>query len=66
MKKFAYPRPVRPRAVVIIEDSSFDAPVEESSLEYEPYEILQRKIEAMMEITGATEEEAERMILNML
>lgn len=39
---------------------------EEASLEYEPYTILQRKIEALMELTGGTERECERMILGML
>ena len=54
------------RVIVVFEDSRFDDIVEEASCEYEPYEILQRKIEALMELIGASEEEAERMILRML
>ena len=36
------------------------------SWDNEPFEVLQRKIEAMMALTGATEEQAEKMILGML
>lgn len=49
----------------IVEVRIDDLP-EEASLEYEPFEILQRKIEALMELTGGTERECERMILGML
>lgn len=39
---------------------------EEASLEYEPSEVLQRKIEALSEILGCTEEEAERLFFERL
>ena len=57
---------VRPAPRAYIVEVSIDDIVEEASLEYEPYTILQRKIEALMELTGATEQQAERMILGML
>lgn len=50
---------------LVVEVSIDDVP-EEASLEYEPFEILQRKIEALMELTGGTEQQCERMILEML
>lgn len=53
------------RRQLIVEISIDDMP-EEASLEYEPYEILQRKIEALMELTGGTEQQCERMLLEML
>ena len=40
--------------------------VEEASWDDEPFTVLQRKIEAMMALTGATDEQAEKMILGML
>lgn len=40
--------------------------VEEASWDDEPFTVLQRKIEAMMALTGATEEQAEKMVLRML
>lgn len=58
-------QPTRARARYIVEVSIDQVP-EEASLEYEPYTILQRKIEALMELTGGTERECERMILGML
>lgn len=45
---------------------SIDDVPEEASLEYEPFTVLQNKIEALMEVTGATEEQANRMILELL
>lgn len=54
-----------PRGKYIVEVSINDVP-EEASLEYEPYNILQQKIEALMELTGGTERECERMVLEML
>jgi hypothetical protein len=50
----------------LIVEVSIDEMPEEASLEYEPYTILQKKIEALMELTGGTERECERMILEML
>lgn len=58
-------QPTRARARYIVEVSIDQVP-EEASLEYEPYTILQHKIEALMELTGGTERECERMILGML
>ena len=40
--------------------------VEEASWDNEPFTVLQRKIEALMAITGGTEEQCERMVLEML
>lgn len=57
-------QPIRPTRYVV--EVSIDHMPEEASLEYEPFEILQRKIEALMELTGGTERECERMILGML
>jgi hypothetical protein len=54
-----------PRRLVIVEVAIDEVP-EEASLEYEPYTILQNKIEALMELTGGTERDCERMILEML
>lgn len=54
-----------PRTRYIVEVSVNDMP-EEASLEYEPFNILQAKIEALMELTGGTERECERMVLGML
>lgn len=39
---------------------------EEASTEYEPTEVLQRKIEALAEILNCTEEEAERAFFERL
>lgn len=55
----------RSRSRLIVEVSINGMP-EEASLEYEPFNILQQKIEALMEITGGTERECERMVLEML
>ena len=57
---------IRPAPRAYIVEVSIDDIVEEASLEYEPYTILQRKIEALMELTGMTEREAELTILEML
>lgn len=57
-------QPVARRNFIV--EVSIDHMPEEASLEYEPFEILQRKIEALMELTGGTERECERMILGML
>lgn len=53
------------RRHLVVELSIDDVP-EEASLEFEPFEILQRKIEALMELTGGTEAQCERMVLEML
>lgn len=45
---------------------SIDDIPEEASLEYEPFTVLQNKIEALMEVTGATEQQAQRMVLELL
>lgn len=57
-------QPIARRNFIV--EVSIDHMPEEASLEYEPFEILQRKIEALMELTGGTERECERMILGML
>ncbi len=54
------------RKPIYVVEMSIDEVPEEASLEHEPYEILQRKIEALMELTGGTEAQCERMILEML
>jgi hypothetical protein len=54
-----------PRHRLIVEVSLDNVP-EEASLEYEPFTILQNKIEALMELTGGTEEQCEKMVLRML
>ena len=50
----------------LIVEISIDEVPEEASLEYEPYTVLQNKIEALCEMTGCTEREAQKMILEML
>lgn len=56
----------QPRAKQYYVELSIDDVPEEASLEFEPYEVLQRKIEVLMELTGGTEQQCERMILEML
>ena len=58
--------PPLPRATVYVREVCIDDMPEEASLEYEPFNILQQKIEALMELTGGTERECERMVLGML
>lgn len=55
----------RPAPTYIVE-VSIDDVVEESSMEYEPYTILQNKIDNLVALTGMTEREAELTILEML
>lgn len=64
MPKFHVRR--QPSVVVVIEERRFaDDVVEEASLEYEPYNILQRRIDAICELTGCTEREAQRLIFDL-
>lgn len=56
----------QPKAPRYIVEVAIDDVPEEASLEFEPFEVLQRKIEALMAITGGTEQQCERMILEML
>lgn len=55
-----------PKAIYRVVEVCIDDIPEEASLEYEPYNILQRKIETLCAITGCTEREAQRMVLEML
>lgn len=57
-------QPIARRQLIV--EISIDEMPEEASLEYEPYEILQRKIEVLSELLGCTEREAQRMVLEML
>jgi len=55
----------QPTVVVVIEDRRFDDVVEEASLEYEPFNILQRRIDAIVNLTGCTEREAQRLVFDL-
>jgi hypothetical protein len=50
---------------VVIEERRFDDAIEEGSLEYEPFNILQRRVDAICELTGCTEREAQRLVFDL-
>jgi hypothetical protein len=50
---------------VVIEDRRFSDDVEEASFDYEPHNILQRRIDAICELTGCTEREAQHLVFSL-